>query len=223
MARPAGRQRTKSFRRKADAKQFANRVEKQRGTYVDPQLGRLLFANWAREWLQAKMNLRASSWTRDESYLRNHVMPTFGNIALARIDKLLVLAWIRELVDKGLHPSTIKECYRILRGILNEAADARLIVESPCRKVTLPRVPKVEQRFLTAAQVEQLVDATDPQFRALVYSAVYLGCRWGELVGLKRENVAFLKREVRVVRTLEEVPGASGTSTRPRPVPAAAR
>src|SRR5918999_1583972 len=87
---PAGRQRPKSFKRKSDAKQFANRVEveKQRGTYVDPQLGKLLFADWAHEWLQTKMNLRASSWTRDESYLRNHVMPTFGNIALARIDKL---------------------------------------------------------------------------------------------------------------------------------------
>ena len=45
---PAGRQRTKSFKRKTDAKQFANRleVETQRGTYVDPQLGKLLFADW---------------------------------------------------------------------------------------------------------------------------------------------------------------------------------
>lgn len=56
---PAGRQRTKSFKRKTDAKQFANRVEveMQRGTYVDPQLGKLLFADWAHEWLQTKMNL----------------------------------------------------------------------------------------------------------------------------------------------------------------------
>ena len=206
---PAGRQRTKSFKRKSDAKQFANRVEveMQRGTYVDPQLGKLLFADWAHEWLQTKMNLRASSWTRDESYLRNHVMPTFGTIALARIDKLLVQAWVRELVEKGLHPATVKECYRILRSILNEAADSRLIVESPCRNVTLPRVPQTEQRFLTAPEVEQLVEATDPQFRTLVYSAVYLGCRWGELVGLKRARLNLLKREARIVGTLEEVPG----------------
>jgi integrase len=206
---PAGRQRTKSFKRKTEAKQFANRVEveMQRGTYVDPQLGKLLFADWAREWLQTKINLRASSWTRDESYLRNHVMPTFGNMALARIEKLAVQTWVRELVTKGLHPSTVKECYRILRSILNDAADARLIVESPCRNVTLPRVPKTEQRFLTASQVEQLAEATDPRFRTLVYSAVYLGCRWGELVGLKRSHLDLRKREVRIVGTLEEVPG----------------
>jgi len=68
-------------------------------------------------------------------------------------------------------------------------------------------VPKVEQRFLTATQVERLAEATDPQFQTLVYSAVYLGCRWGELVGLKRKNLNLLKREVRIVGTLEEVPG----------------
>jgi hypothetical protein len=39
---PNGRQRTKTFTRKTDAKLFANHVEveKQRGTYVDPQLGK---------------------------------------------------------------------------------------------------------------------------------------------------------------------------------------
>jgi integrase len=206
---PAGRQRTKSFKRKSDAKQFANRVEveMQRGTYVDPQLGKLLFADWAREWLQTKINLRASSWTRDESYLRNHVMPMFGNVELARIDKLMVQSWVRDLVTKGLHPSTVKECYRILRSIMNEAADARIIVESPCRSITLPRVPKTEQRFLTATEVEKLVESTDGQFQTLVYCAVYLGCRWGELVGLKRAHLNLFKREVRIVGTLEEVPG----------------
>lgn len=92
-------------------------------------------------------------------------------MALARIGKLQVQAWIRDLAANGLHPSTIRECYRILRSILNEAADAQLIVESPCRSVTLPRVPQVKQRVLTASQVEQLAVATDTQFRVLIYSA----------------------------------------------------
>jgi integrase len=89
---------------------------------------------------------------------------------------------------------------------MNEAADARLIAESPCRKVTLPRVPRVEQRFLKAVEVEQLAESIDPAFRALVYSAAYLGPRWGELVGLQRGNLDLLKAEVRILGTLEEVP-----------------
>ncbi|MDQ3771369.1 MAG: hypothetical protein M3343_04675, partial [Actinomycetota bacterium] len=63
-----------------------------------------------------------------------------------------------------------------------------------------------------------------PQFRALVYSAVYLGCRWGELVGLKRVHLNLLKREVRIIGTLEEVPGGvryveeTKTSASPRTI-----
>lgn len=36
-------------------------------------------------------------------------------------------------------------------------------------------------------------------FKALIYSAVYLGCRWGELVGLKRQNLNVLRRQVMIV------------------------
>ena len=203
---PNGKQRTKSFKRKAEAKQFANRVEveMERGAYVDPQLGKALFGDWAEEWLQSKINLRASSWARDESYLRNHVQPEFENVPLSRITKLQIQGWVRDLVDKGLHPGTIYHCYRILRCVLEEAVDARLIAESPCRRITLPRIPKIEQRFLTATNVELLADSVDPHYRTLIYSAVYLGCRWGELVGLKWRQVDLKKREVRIVGTLEE-------------------
>ena len=203
---PNGKQRTKSFKRKADATKFANRVEVEidQGSYVDPQLGKALFGPWAEEWLQSKINLRASSWARDESYLRNHVQPEFENVPLSRIDKLRVQGWVRSLVEKGLHAATIYHCYRIFRGVMEEAVDARLIVETPCRRITLPRIPKTEQRFLSATEVEQLADAVDAHYRALIYSAAYLGCRWGELVGLKWSHVDLDKREVRIVGTLEE-------------------
>jgi integrase len=150
--------------------------------------------------------------TRDfrETYLRNHVQPEFEDVPLSRITKLQVQGWIRELVEKGLHPGTIYHCYRILRCVLKEAVDARLIPESPCRRITLPRIPKIEQRFLTATDVEVLADCVDPHYRTLTYSAVYLGCRWGELVGLKWRHVDLKKREVRIVGTLEETGAGVG-------------
>jgi integrase len=72
--------------------------------------------------------------------------------------------------------------------------EARLIGESPCRGIKLPRVGRVEQRFLTALEVERLACEIDPQFSTLIYAGAYLGARWGELVGLKRERVNLLKR-----------------------------
>lgn len=64
-----------------------------------------------------------------------------------------------------------------------------------------------EQSYLTAEEVERLVAATDDRYQALVSSAAYLGCRWGELAGLKRDNLDLLRRQVRIIGTLEEVGG----------------
>lgn len=88
---------------------------------------------------------------------------------------------------------------------MREAVEDRLIPESPCRRVALPRVENFERRFLTAEQVETLADATDSRYRALVYVGAYLGLRWGELAGLKRVHLDMLRRQVRVVGSLERV------------------
>jgi integrase len=114
---------------------------------------------------------------------------------------------IQKLRRKRLAPATIKECYRIAKSVLEEAVDQRLISESPCRKVSLPRIEHREQLYLEPHEVERLVAFIEPLFQPLIYSAVYLGCRWGELVGLKRQNVHLLKRHVRIVGTLQEVQG----------------
>lgn len=47
----------------------------------------------------------------------------------------------------------------------------------------------------------------DPSLEAIVYAASYLGARWGELSGLKRENLNLLRRRVRIVGALQEVGG----------------
>lgn len=85
--------------------------------------------------------------------------------------------------------------------------DRKLIYESPCRRISLPRIEHREQRYLEPFEVERLATTIDPLYRALIYCAVYLGCRWGELVGLKKQNLQLLRREVRIVGSLEEVNG----------------
>jgi integrase len=73
--------------------------------------------------------------------------------------------------------------------------------------IRLPRILNTEQRFLTAVEVERVADAIGPYFAPLIYSAAYLGARWGELAGLKRDRVNLLKRQVTITGTLEEVAG----------------
>jgi integrase len=206
---PSGRLRGKTFERKTDAKRFlaAVKTDMSRGAWVDPRRSTAQLEPLAHEWLGNKLHVRPSSFARDEGYLKNHVLPAFGEVPIGRITRVAVQAWVKDLRESRLAPATVRTCYRILRSILEEAVEARLIVESPCRRISLPRIPHREQRYLSAEEVERLARAIDARYRALIYAAVYLGCRWGELVGLKRTNLDLLRARVKIVGALEEVRG----------------
>jgi integrase len=206
---PDGRERSKTFPRKIDAERFLAEmaVAKNRGQWVDPRAGRLPFGEWAAECYAARIDLRDSSRARDELYLRLHVLPYFKTTALARIERRAVQEWITKLSDKGLAPATVRACHRLLSGMLAEAVEARLIGQSPCRGIKLPRVSRTEQRFLNAVEVARLANAIGEHFAPLVYAASYTGARWGELAGLKRDRLNLLKRQASIVGTLEEVGG----------------
>ena len=206
---PSGRLRGKTFVRKGDAQAFlvATKTDLHRGAWIDPSRSMTRFGDLAGEWLGNRLNLRRTSLARDESYLRNHVLPAFEDLPLGRLERGEIQAWVKDLSAAGLAPRTVRMCYQILKSILDAAVASRLIAESPCKRIVLPRVPNSENLYLTAEEVERLAAVVDPHFQALVYTAVYLGCRWGELVGLKRERLDLLRRQVRIVGTLEEIHG----------------
>jgi integrase len=206
---PSGKERSKTFSRTTDARAFKALIEHelQRGLYLDRDHGKTPFGECAVGWLEAKVDLRRSSWARDESYLRNHVMSAFERVSVGAITKSDIQTWIRDLQGKGLSPATIRHCFRILGSIIEEAVDRKLIADSPCKRIALPRVERQEQLYLLPEEIHRLAEAIDPRFKALVLCAAYLGCRWGELVGLKRANLDLEGGTVRIVGTLEEVAG----------------
>jgi hypothetical protein len=98
--------------------------------------------------MSGRHNLRSALGRRDESLLRYDILGIKGQMPLARICKPHVQKWITVLEEKGNSPRTTQESYRILAGIMAEAVDHKLIPESPCRRISLPRTERVEQRFL---------------------------------------------------------------------------
>jgi truncated hemoglobin YjbI len=82
---PAGRERSKSFKRKADAERWLAEIEhaKARGTWTDPALGRTRFDDWLASWWATTTNLRPTTRARDELVLRLYARPRFGNVPLA--------------------------------------------------------------------------------------------------------------------------------------------
>ena len=93
---PTGRERSKSFTRRADAQKYLTEIEaaKLKGTWVDPAHGRALFGNWHAEWWATTINLRPTTRTRNAMVFRLYVLPRFGAVALDTISQREVRAWV---------------------------------------------------------------------------------------------------------------------------------
>jgi integrase len=206
---PDGRERSKSFAKKADAKNWldAQEASKVTQTWTDPALGRTLLRDWFDEWWATTTNLRASTAARDETYIRGYVLPSLGDAQLAALSQREVRGWVAELAARGLAPATVQKAYQLLGKLMAAAVDANMIAASPCRRVPLPRIEREEMRFLTPAEINRLADAIGVRYRALVLLGAYGGLRIGEMAGLRRGRVDLKRGMVEVVEIAVEVRG----------------
>lgn len=206
---PGGREHSRRFSTRREAQAFLERAgaDRQRGEWRDPQGAKVLLADWVDAWWATTVNLRPSSRARDEAYIRNHVLPVFGELPLGAISQLEVRAWVADLAAGGRAPATVQKAYQTLSKILQGAVDAGLIAQSPCRRIGLPRVEREEMRFLTPAEISGLAEAISPRYRAMVLFDAYCGLRLGELAGLRRSRVDLLRRQVQVAEIAVEVKG----------------
>lgn len=197
---PAGKERAKNFGRKADAERFLHSVEvdKLKGTYTHPDAGRMSFGEWAAQVDAARLDVAPSTKARDESLMRNHILPTFGAYQLRAIDPAHIRRWVAELQDKGLAPLTIAKCYQILSRVLEAAVRDDLLPRSPNRGVSLPRAGNEEKRFLSADEVLELTQSIDPRYQALVLFGAYTGARLGEMAQLRAEDLDLLRGIARI-------------------------
>jgi len=194
---------------KADANAYLTHVETQirRGSWIDPWGGHVGFAEWAEEWKSTIVDLRPSTKARDVGYLERYVLPRFGPLELGEIDHMMVRAWVAELSASGLAPSTTTKAAQLLSKIMRAAVQAGYLAKSPCDGVRLPRIERVEMRFLEPGEVMALADAMDPRYRAAVLLAAYGGLRAGELFGLRAKRVDPLRRTVTIAETVVDVGG----------------
>lgn len=207
---PDGRERSRTFPRRADAERWlaANEVSRAKGEWVDPVLGRCTFAEWVVPWTQTLVDLRPSTRDRDLRIVRVHLVPHFGVMALSKITRTTITEFIGGMLANGDHaPATVRKVGQVLSKVMRGAVDAGLIAKSPCDGIRLPAEGRREMSFLTPQQVSGLAEAVGPDWEALVLTAAYIGLRWGELAGLRTERLNTHRRTITVVEQLTELSG----------------
>jgi hypothetical protein len=88
--------------------------------------------------------------------VRDHLIPAFGPVPLAKLTTVDVAAWIARQTAAGRHsPATVRKAGQVLAKIMR--ADHPV----PVREREAPAERSREMRFLSPTELARLVDAVD--------------------------------------------------------------
>jgi integrase len=203
-----GREHARHFKRKVDAQRWLDEVTAAvvTGAYVDPQGGRATFGAYAADWLRLQV-LRPTTAVAYERVLRTSVYPRLGELPLAKIRPSHIRSMVAWMVnDRGLAPRTVRVAVVVTSSVLKAAVLDRRIPSNPCAGVKLPEVLKARVKPLTTEQVQALLEAVPDQWWAAVVLGAGAGVRQGEMLGVTRDRVDFLRRTLLVDRQLLSLP-----------------
>lgn len=218
----------RGFRTKREAEQFlaVTEVSKLRGDWVDASKSRATIAELASAWYDAQVQIKETTRSGYRYNLDRHVLPTWGAYRLTEVSHAAIQAWVSSL-GKGLGPSTVRQIYLVLAGVLKFAVRDGRLPKNPAEGVQLPRIKKRPHGYLTHTQVRSLANEAG-SWGDLVLVLAYTGLRWGEMAALSSDRVDFDRRRLEISVAVTEVRGALvwGTpknhESRSVPVPALA-
>ena len=126
-----------------------------------------------------------------------------GEMSLAAINTRNVQVFISALTAKGLTRKSCDNVLQTLSGLLRTAKAWGYIPAVFDRSaLSLPREgEKQEERFFTAEQVRQIINASGEPYSTLWTVLGLTGYRAGEVFALKRTDIDFEKRVIRIRRT----------------------
>jgi len=158
--------------------------------------------SFLREWLEtyAKTNNKPSEIKSKELIIRCHLSPFFGKRRVSEIGVRELERFKSAQLSKGLSPKTINNQLSVLRRALRSAQEWGVIEVVPTIKWM--KAPRADFDFLDFEEAERVFDATVPEFRPMVATALKAGLRLGELLALRHTDVDLVNGQIFVKRSV---------------------
>ncbi len=193
---------TVKFRTKREAEQAADDAEAtvRAGKFRNPAAGRVLFVDYTNEWFE-RLDLALSTIQGYRRAIEDHLLPAFGEFALADITATEIALWEKREKALDYADNSLRLWRKVLHTILEDATEEGLIIRNAARRRRGrgKRTGRVASRgkektittalgMLLIAERAALLSGRDDEFVALVLMG-FTGMRWGELVGLETQFV----------------------------------
>lgn len=204
-----GTQRSKTFRRRDHADRYKREVEHQKdtGTYLDPNLGKVPLAKFYEHFMKTSPPDAASTRSLYNMHFRLYLNPGLGRAPINSLTMPQIKTFLAELSESGRGDPTVSAVHRLLRRLLSVAVEEGRIHSNPALGIKRPAQTRTEMHFLEPAQVASLADAVPARYRALIFFLAYTGTRIGEAAAIRVKHVDLLKRTLLIEEASKEVDG----------------
>jgi integrase len=150
-----------------------------------------------------KIQWRRTHYRTVAGYLKNHIVPAFGDKQVGQITKADILDFrsqLAKIINRSgnpLTPSTINYIITPVRMILNEAAN-RFNFSSPYKGIKSLKIPRTDAQSFTIEEVKSIVDNVRADFKNYYITRFFTGMRSCEIDGLRWRYVDFERKQILV-------------------------
>lgn len=202
-----GVQTTLTFDTEHEAAQFALDVEQRGSQWAwdnyqagEEERAELTLSQWADLHFASMPHVSPASLQSYKRIWKNRWQPHLGHLKLSRITRQDVT---RALAEQTGADKTVADAWGVLATMLKMAVVDGHLDKSPALAVKLGRKTeheKAEHRYLTPAEILQVVNDTPERYRPLVWTLAGTGMRWGEATALTVGDIDLANRSLRITK-----------------------
>lgn len=161
---------------------------------------------WLADIVQSSVRPKTYLFYRD--HIRLHLEPALGKKRLEKLTPADVQHFVNDKLQAGLSPQTIRHIISTLRSALNVVVKWQIVYRNVAALITLPRIQKQEMKVFTPEQTKVFLESIKGhRLEALFITALTLGLRRGELLGLHWSDVDLDAATLRVNHALQRFDG----------------
>ncbi len=152
---------------------------------------------------------------KSKAYLIEQLSEVFGNIPLRRFNSMLLEQYQTERLQQnkkpvknnivtGNKPATVNRLIATIKHMFTKAVEWDMVEED-----TLKRIRKVKfleennkrLRYLSKEECQELIKSCEPHLKPIIITALNTGCRKGEILSLKWDNIDLKHGFIRLEHT----------------------
>ncbi len=178
---------------------------------ISPPPDNVTVARFLSDWLKESVasSVRPRTYESYSMIVGRHLKPALGRIRLRKLTARHIQSYPNDKLAGGLSPSTVRGHHAVLRAALSQAEKWGLVTRNVAKLVDPPIVKRAAIVSFTPEQCRAFLDVVaGDRLEGFYVTALALGLRKGELLGLRWDDVDFDSRTVRVRAALQYVNGS---------------